>query len=86
MSKYKNTRQIAKGAKKELSDSKFHKYLIAIPLIALAIKFIIMANLQYGIWAGADGENYIAGVEGLLKDGFFSSETKLSYWPAGYPI
>ena len=45
-----------------------------------------MANLQYGIWAGADGENYIAGVEGLLKDGFFSSETKLSYWPAGYPI
>ncbi len=77
---------MAKSHKKEISDSKFHKYLIAIPLIALAIKFIIMANLQYGIWAGADGENYIVGVEGLLKEGFFSSETKLSYWPAGYPI
>jgi hypothetical protein len=26
------------------------------------------------------------GVDGLLKDGFFSEEPKLSYWPAGYPI
>jgi hypothetical protein len=77
---------MAKATKKEISDSKLHKYLIAIPLIALTIKFITMANIQAGIWAGADGENYIAGVEGLLKDGFFSSETKLSYWPAGYPI
>lgn len=86
MAKYKNTKQIAKSAKKEISDSKLHKYLIAIPLIALAIKFIVMANIKYGIWAGADGENYIAGVEGLLAEGFFSDESKLSYWPAGYPM
>lgn len=86
MAKYKNTKQIAKSAKQEISDSKLHKYLIAIPLIALFIKFIIMGNIQMGGWLGADGENYTAGVDGLMKDGFFSEEPKLSYWPAGYPI
>ena len=86
MAKYKNTKQIAKSAKQEISDSKLHKYLIAIPLIALFIKFIIMGNIQMGGWLGADGENYTAGVDGLIKDGFFSEEPKLSYWPAGYPI
>jgi hypothetical protein len=86
MAKYKNTKQVAKSAKKEISDSKLHKYLIAIPLIALAIKFIIMGNIPAGGWLGADGENYTAGVDGLLKDGFYSQEPKLSYWPAGYPI
>ena len=74
------------AAKSEKSDSKLHKYLIAIPLIALLIKFIIMSNTQSGGWLGADGENYTAGVNGLIKDGFFSEEPKLSYWPAGYPI
>ena len=72
MAKYKNTKQMAKAAKKEISDSKLHKYLIAIPLIALIAKFITMANLPAGGWLGADGENYSAGVEGLIKDGFFS--------------
>ena len=86
MAKYKNTKQIANSVKKEISDSKLHKYLIAIPLIALFIKFIIMGNIQAGGWLGADGENYTAGVDGLIKDGFFSEEPKLSYWPAGYPI
>jgi hypothetical protein len=86
MAKYKNTKQIAKSAKKEISDSRLHKYLIAIPLIALAIKFIIMGNIQAGAWYGADGENYITGLDGLLKDGFFSQEGLLSYWPAGYPL
>jgi hypothetical protein len=86
MAKYKNTKQIAKSAKKEISDSKLHKYLIAIPLIALAIKFIIMGNIQAGIWLGADGENYLTGLDGLVNDGFFSKEGVLSYWPAGYPL
>ena len=86
MAKYKNTKQMAKSVKKEISDSKLHKYLIAIPLIALFIKFIIMANIPEGAWYGADGENYIAGLNGLLTDGFFSEEPKLSYWPAGYPM
>jgi hypothetical protein len=84
MAKYKNTKQMS--AKSEKSDSKLHKYLIAIPLIALLIKFIIMSNIQAGAWYGADGENYIIGLNGLLDSGFFSEEPKLSYWPAGYPI
>ena len=86
MAKYKTTKQIAKSAKKEISDSKLHKYLIAIPLIALAIKFITMGNIPNGIWLGADGENYLTGLDGLVKDGFFSKEGLLSYWPAGYPL
>ena len=86
MAKYKNTKQIAKSAKKEISDSKLHKYLIAIPLIALAIKFITMTNIQAGAWYAADGENYIKGLDGLLAQGFFSNEPLLSYWPAGYPL
>jgi hypothetical protein len=86
MAKYKNTKQIAKSAKKEISDSKLHKYLIAIPLIALTIKFIVMGNIQSGMWLGADGENYLKGLDGLVKDGFFSKEGLLSYWPAGYPL
>ena len=86
MAKYKNTKQIAKSAKKDISDSKLHKYLIAIPLIALTIKFITMGNIQSGAWYGADGENYIMGLDGLLASGFYSEEPKLSYWPAGYPL
>ena len=84
MAKHKNTKQMA--SKIDKSDSKLHKYLIAIPLIALFIKFIIMGNIPLGGWLGADGENYIAGADGLVADGFFSEEPKLSYWPAGYPI
>jgi hypothetical protein len=86
MAKYKKTKQIAKSAKKEISDSKLRKYLIAIPLIALTIKFITMFNIPNGIWLGADGENYLTGLDGLLADGYFSKEGVLSYWPAGYPL
>ena len=38
------------------------------------------------VWYGADAENYLRSLLGLLKDGFFSSERNLHYWPAGYPI
>jgi hypothetical protein len=37
-------------------------------------------------WYGADGENYIRGLQGFARDGFFSTDGKLSYWPAGYPL
>jgi len=37
-------------------------------------------------WYGADGENYIRGLQGLVEEGFYSREEKLSYWPAGYPL
>jgi hypothetical protein len=65
---------------------KLQRYLVAFPVIALIIKFIVVGNIQGGGWYGADGENYTAGVDGLLNMGFFSNEPKLSYWPAGYPL
>ena len=39
-----------------------------------------------GAWLGADGENYLSGFEFLSRDGIFSKESILSYWPAGYPL
>ena len=39
-----------------------------------------------GAWYGADGENYLRGLTGLVKDGLFSTQSQLSYWPAGYPL
>lgn len=35
---------------------------------------------------GADGENYLKGLEFLIRDGFLSTESILHYWPAGYPL
>ena len=79
----KNKKPITQANK---ADTKRLRYLIAIPVIALVIKLITMGNAQGGGWLGADGENYLTGVDGLLNQGFFSSEGKLTYWPAGYPI
>ena len=81
----KNSKARATKAYEKKQSNKFF-WLIAIPLSALVIKLIVMANTQGGGWLGADGENYLTGVDGLLKDGFFSKEGKLLYWPAGYPI
>ena len=65
---------------------KIHRYLIALPLIAFVAKLITMANIEGGIWAGADAENYLTGVDGLYAEGLFSTASILNYWPAGYPI
>jgi len=79
----KNKKPITQANK---ADVKIHRYLIAFPVIALTIKMITMFNVNAGGWFGADGENYLTGVDGLLNQGFFSSEEKLTYWPAGYPL
>jgi hypothetical protein len=50
------------------------------------IKLIIISNVQGGAWLGADGENYLKGFDGLVRDGIFSKESILNYWPAGYPL
>jgi hypothetical protein len=55
-------------------------------LVVFVIKLIIISNVQGGAWLGADGENYLTGYDAMLKDGIFSTETKLTYWPAGYPL
>jgi hypothetical protein len=50
------------------------------------IKLIIIGNVQGGAWLGADGDNYLAGYDAMVKNGIFATETKLTYWPAGYPL
>lgn len=62
------------------------KSLWVIPGLALLVKFIIIARLPGNAWLGADGENYLKGLEFLVRDGFFSTESILHYWPAGYPL
>lgn len=67
-------------------DQRLGYWLIAIPVIAFLIKLITMGNIPNGGWLGADGENYLNATDGILKDGLFSQERLLGYWPAGYPI
>ena len=77
-------------------DARLKYWLIAIPSLAFFIKLIIMSNitpvinyagsLQGGGWLGADGENYLNAMGGLLTGGFASTEHLLNYWPAGYPL
>lgn len=80
-SKSKKTKAI-QGKK----DQRLATWIIAIPVVTFLIKLIIMSNATGGGWLGADGENYLSGVDGILADGIFSSKDILSYWPAGYPI
>ncbi len=76
----------AARAKQSKAESKINFYLIAIPVLAFVIKLITMANIPGNLWYGADGENYVTGLNALIKDGVFSTENLLSYWPAGYPL
>ena len=61
-------------------------WLILIPVLAFFIKMIVMVNTTNGGWPGADSENYLAAVDGLRTDGFFSGVRNLHYWPAGYSV
>lgn len=85
----------AKMAPKENLQRKFLLWAIAVFFIKLAIIFRIQGmnagsgDRVYfvdGAWLGADGENYLMGYNALLKDGVFSPESILNYWPAGYPL
>ena len=73
----------------------FMYWAAAVLLIKLIVSFNIPASnidvngkpfLLDGIWLGADGENYLKGFDALVRDGIFSSEGILNYWPAGYPL
>ena len=57
-----------------------------LPLVALMIKLVTIANTPNHIWPGSDAESYLEGVNGLIKSGLFSDVEKLQYFPAGYPI
>ena len=67
--------------KRELTKTFFY-WALAI----FIVKLMIIINIQGNAWLGADGENYISAYAALVKDGLFSSERLLHYWPAGYPI
>jgi len=79
---------------RNLSKSFFY-WVIAVFIIKLGIIFRIeginagSGDRVYfvdGAWLGADGENYLMGYNALLRDGIFSPENILNYWPAGYPL
>jgi hypothetical protein len=76
-------------------SKRFLYWAIAVFIIKLGIIFRIeginagSGDRVYfvdGAWLGADGENYLMGYNALLRDGIFSSESILNYWPAGYPL
>jgi hypothetical protein len=73
----------------------FMYWSVIVFLIKVIISFNIPAfNIEVngkpflldGIWLGADGENYLKGFDALVRDGLYSSEAILNYWPAGYPL
>lgn len=64
----------------------WRKSIWLIPAFGLFIKFIIISQIPGNAWLGADGENYLKGLDFLIRDGFLSQESILHYWPAGYPL
>ena len=60
--------------------------LLAFSLTVFFIKIMWLSSIEGRGLLGADGDNYIQGLGGLLSAGFFSSSETLSYFPAGYPI
>ena len=84
---------------KVFEGDSFRRNLLAIPLSALLIKFYFILRIpavpwpsidptQYRLgnfWLGADGENYVNGLNALLTNGVLTPEG-YDYWPAGYPI
>ena len=72
--------------KQSKTSNRVNFYLIGIPLFVFVIKLLIMSNINGGGWLGSDGESWLAGADGLLKQGYFSDASVLSYMPAGYPI
>ncbi len=62
------------------------KLIIIFSIAAGSIEILTKPYIVDGIWLGSDGENYITGFNALIRDGIFSKENILSYWPAGYPL
>jgi hypothetical protein len=72
----------ARLVKQRSSSKDFMYWAIAV----FIIKLIIIRNVQGRAWLGADGESYLKGADSLIQKGFFSEDTVLNYWPAGYPL
>ena len=59
-------------------------HLMISSLAIFTIKFLIILNLQFGAWLGADGESYIDYAKKISEYGLFAKG--IIYWPAGYPV
>ena len=70
---------------KRIKYFSFILFLIKL-LIIWRISNLQMFQVKGHIWLGADGENYLTGVDALVKDGLLSQASILNYWPAGYPL
>ncbi len=79
---------MAKRAKQRAisQDRKLKRKIFIVSCVILAVKLFLILSIKKGAWLGADSESYVKGVDGLIKDGFYSRESVLVYWPAGYPI
>ena len=80
-------------AKKKVAPSRLARQrkaqvrgLLIFSLTVFFIKIMWLSSKEGRGLLGADGENYLDALSGLLTDGFFSDRRNLSYWPAGYPI
>ena len=60
--------------------------LLYLAVAVFVIKLVIIFNVQGHAWLGADGESYVSAYDALVKDGVFSTDRLLHYWPAGYPL
>lgn len=61
------------------------RLLVFLTILSL-VKIIWLWFQPNHVLFGSDTENYFSGLEGLVKEGLFSTATNLHYWPAGYPI
>ena len=68
------------------SSNKLQSNLIRWSIVVFILKIVVILNVPGGAWYAADGINYVKGVEALINEGIFSTNEKLSYWPAGYPL
>jgi len=78
-------KKVASSKAARSSQSKL-RVIVLISAAIFLIKVIWLSTQQDRGLLGADGENYLEALDGLLTGGFFSEQGKLSYWPAGYPI
>ena len=65
-------------------SNRFSKHLLTSSIVIFFIKFLIILNLPFGAWLGADGESYIEYAKKISEFGLFAKG--IVYWPAGYPI
>lgn len=65
-------------------ESKNSNVLWLICLVVFFIRLIHALLLRNHAYLGADGPNYITGFLSIIKEGVYSSDQHLLYWPPGY--